>query len=77
VLQIAKVPLQISFKHSEPFLAFLVNIWPKLFSWDDTFLFWRGISCKRNHETFQDNNKKNQWFEIKCPVLMAAWLNPT
>ena len=25
VLQIAKVPLQISFKHSEPFLAFLVN----------------------------------------------------
>ena len=25
VLQIAKVPLQISFKYSEPFLAFLVN----------------------------------------------------
>ena len=25
-LKIAKVPLQISFKHSEPFLAFLVNI---------------------------------------------------
>ena len=40
-------------------------------------LFWRGISCKRNHETFQDNKEKNQWFEIKCPVLMAAWLNPT
>ena len=40
-------------------------------------LFWRGISCKRNHETFQDNKEKNQWFEIKCPVLIAAWLNPT
>ena len=26
VLQIAKVPLQLSFKYSEPFLAFLVNI---------------------------------------------------
>ena len=39
-------------------------------------LFWRGISCKRNHETFQDNKEKNQWFEVKCPVLMAAWLNP-
>ena len=40
-------------------------------------LFWRGISCKRNHETFQENKEKNQWFEIKCPVLMAEWLNPT
>ena len=26
VLQIAKVPLQIGFRHLEPFLAFLVNI---------------------------------------------------
>jgi len=25
VLRIAKVPLQMSFKHSNPFLAFLVN----------------------------------------------------
>ena len=25
VLQIAKIPLQISFKHSKPFLAFLIN----------------------------------------------------
>ena len=40
-------------------------------------LFWRGISCNRNHETFQENKEKNQWFEIKCPVLMAEWLNPT
>ena len=31
VLQIEKVPLQISFKHSEPFLAFLVNFCPKTF----------------------------------------------
>ena len=28
-LKIAKVPFQISFKDSEPFLAFLVNFWPK------------------------------------------------
>ena len=28
VLKIAKVPLQISFKNSNPFLAFLVNFWP-------------------------------------------------
>ena len=40
-------------------------------------LSWRGISCKRNHETFQENKEKNQWFEIKCPALMAEWLNPT
>ena len=40
-------------------------------------LFWRGILCKRNHRTFQESKKKNQWFERKCPVLMAAWLNPT
>jgi hypothetical protein len=26
VIKIAKVPLQISFKHSVPFLSFLVNI---------------------------------------------------
>jgi hypothetical protein len=28
-LKIAKAPLQISFKHSKPFLAFLVNFCPK------------------------------------------------
>jgi hypothetical protein len=39
VVKIAKVPLQISFKHSEPFLAFLVNFWKKLFTWDNTFCF--------------------------------------
>ena len=31
-------------------------------------LFWRGISYKRNHKTFQENKEKNQWFERKCPV---------
>ena len=49
----------------KPFLAFLVNFWP-LF-----VLFWKGISCKRNHRTFQENKQENQWFERKCPVLMA------
>jgi hypothetical protein len=29
VLKIEKVPLQITFKHSKPFLAFLVNFCPK------------------------------------------------
>jgi hypothetical protein len=29
VLKLAKVPLQINFKHSNPFLAFLVKFWPK------------------------------------------------
>jgi hypothetical protein len=29
VLKIAKVPLQISFKYSKPFLAFIINVWPK------------------------------------------------
>jgi hypothetical protein len=29
VLKLAKVPLQISFKHSNPFLAFLVKFWQK------------------------------------------------
>ena len=29
VLKIEKVPLQISFKHSKPFLTLLVNFWPK------------------------------------------------
>jgi hypothetical protein len=24
-----KVPFQISFKHSKPFLVFLINFWPK------------------------------------------------
>jgi hypothetical protein len=28
VLKISKVPLQISFDYSKPFLAFLVNFWP-------------------------------------------------
>ena len=28
-VKIAKVPLKISFKHSKPFFAFLVNFWPK------------------------------------------------
>ena len=35
-------------------------------------LFRRGISCKRNHITLHQNKEKNQWFERKCPVLMAA-----
>ena len=39
-------------------------------------LFWRGISSKRNHRTFQANKEKNQWLERKCPVLIAAWLYP-
>jgi hypothetical protein len=30
VLKLAKVPLQISFKHSNTFLAFLVKFWPKI-----------------------------------------------
>jgi hypothetical protein len=30
VSKIAKVPLQISFKHSNPFLAFLLNFWSKI-----------------------------------------------
>jgi hypothetical protein len=29
VLKTAKVPLQISFKHSNPFLAFIGNFWQK------------------------------------------------
>ena len=29
VLKIAKVPLQINFKHSKPFWAILVNFWQK------------------------------------------------
>jgi hypothetical protein len=31
-VKIAKVPLQICFKHSNLFLAFLVNFWPKTLS---------------------------------------------
>ena len=34
-----------------------------------------GTFSKRNHETFQENKNKNQWFEIKWVVLMAAYLN--
>ena len=40
-------------------------------------LFLRGISCKRNHRTFQENKEKNRWFERNCPVLIVAWLYPT
>jgi hypothetical protein len=31
-VEVANAPLQISFKHSKPFLAFLVNFWPKTLS---------------------------------------------
>ena len=36
-------------------------------------LFWRGISYKRNHWTFQENKERNQLFERKCPV--SIWLH--
>ena len=38
-----------------------------------TFRTIFGISCNRNHRTLQENKDKNQWFEKKCPVLMAVW----
>ena len=48
VLQIANVPLQISFKYSEPFLAFIVNFWPKTIYMRQHFLFcFEGVSHTR------------------------------
>ena len=61
VLEIAKVPLQISFKHSNPFLAFLVNFWSKTFS-SATAATLGGTFSKRNQETFQENKNKNPFF---------------
>jgi hypothetical protein len=60
VLKIAKVPLQISFKQSNPFLAFLVNFWPKTLFSSATAATLGGTFSKRNHETFQKNKNKNQ-----------------
>ena len=34
-------------------------------------------SIKRHHRIFQENKDKNQCFERKCVVLVAAWLYPT
>ena len=58
VLKIAKVPLQISFKHSKPFLALFVNFWPKTNlnqsrKADNFFCFtFFCNSSNRNHRTF-------------------------
>jgi hypothetical protein len=65
LLKIAKVPLQISLKHSNPFLANLVNFWPKLNLNDNLFISATaatlgGTFRKRNRATFQKNKSKNQ-----------------
>ena len=73
VLKIAKVPLQISFKHSKPFLAFLVNFWPKIYLNDNLFsratdATLGGTFSKRNHWTFQENKKQESiiWDKMGC-----------
>jgi hypothetical protein len=54
-LKIAKLPIQISFKHSKTFLAFLVNFWPKTLFKNDilfsnaTAATLGGTFSKRNH----------------------------
>ena len=82
VLRVKNIALQLSFKHSKPFLAILGNFWPKtLFTWTRDYplcvFFSKCNSCKRNHRIFQENKGKGQWFERKCAVFMAAWLYPT
>ena len=33
-------------------------------------MFWRGISCKKNHRTFQENKKKNHsWAKFKIILV--------
>ena len=48
-----------------------------LFSLDSSAATLGGAFGKRNHWTFHENKSKNQWFEIKWAVLMAALLRPT
>ena len=67
-----QVPIQISFKNSEQFFAFLVNIWPKLFSWDNTFCFEGESHAREITEPFRKINENNQWFERKCPVYITG-----
>ena len=72
VLKIAKVPIQISFKHSKPLLAFLLNFWPKTFQLITCFqvqqllLLGFVLSAREITEPFR---KIKQWFEIKRTVL--------
>ena len=71
VLKIAKVPLQISFKHSEPFSEFLVNFRPKIFTWDNTFcfvLYWNLMQEKLQKLSGIQGEESMIWKKMSCYI---------
>ena len=50
----------------------------KLFTWDNTFCFvLKGNLMHEKSQNLTGKKETHQWFDWKCPELMAEWLYST